>query len=141
MALAPWTSNSAGRQPRQSVHGLTTPGVRNFHSLDSVDSTSIGRENPQRLKAILKFKRTATPGFRLSANVNQYSAINSFSDGFTVLVRDRPADSIDFITADLARGRPNKGRAETRREFGSLRGLDFHEAGEGRKLASMGILR
>jgi len=112
--------------------------VRNFHSLDSVDSTSIGRENPQRLKAILKFERAATPGFRLGANVNQYPAINSFSDVFAGLVRDRPADSIDFVTADLARGRPNIGRAETWREFGSLRGPDFHEAGEGSQTGEHG---
>src|SRR5258708_19500367 len=78
-----------------------------------------------------KLERAGLRGFRWGANGNQSPSINYFSAVFPGLVRDRPADSIDFVTADLARGRPNIGRAETWREFGSLRGPDFHEAGEG----------
>src|SRR5260370_23451679 len=60
-----------------------------------------------------------------------HAVITCFAEGLIGVVRARPAVSTDYFTADLARGRPNIGRAETWREFGSLRGLDFHEAGEG----------
>ena len=95
--------------------GLCAAGVCDRDTLDSVNSTGIGREDPQRLKAIFNIQRATTLGFGLRANANQDSAVNSFSHGFTAMVCDRPSNSINFITADLARGGPDIRRAEARR--------------------------
>lgn len=105
--------------------------MRYGYSQDSVNSTSIGRENPEGLKTILGIQITTALGFRLRAKVNEHAPKDCSSDGLIPLVGDRPANAINFVTADLTGVGPNIGRAVTRCEFGSLCCLDFHEAGQG----------
>lgn len=70
--------------------------------------------------------------------MDEDAAIDGFADVVAEIVGDGTIDAIDFVAADLTGGDPIVRGAEARRSFGSLRELDFHEAGDGAQVGGDG---
>ena len=77
-------------------------------------------------------------GIGLCADVDEDATIDTGTDMIGGSVGDGAADTVNFIAADLASGDPWLGGAEAEGGFGSLRGLNFHKAGDGAEIGDDG---